>query len=117
MFRYRRKVGMPLKEVEEKLKAELEKKGYKVVLEFTPSEVVKAKLGVEMEPYRIFYVCNPKQFYEMSRVEYEIGSFAPCPVLLYEKEGSVYVAINAAEDIVETIKEPLEDVRAVIDSL
>ena len=34
---------MPLKEVEEKLKAELEKKGYKVVLEFTPSEVVKAK--------------------------------------------------------------------------
>lgn len=117
MFRYRRKVEMSLKEAEEKLKAKLEEKGYKVVLEFTPSEVVKAKLGVEMEPYRILYVCNPKKFYEMTKVEYEVGSFAPCPVLLYEKEGSVYVAINTADDIVKVIKEPLEDVRSVIDSL
>lgn len=117
MFRYRRKVERPLKEVEEKLKTELEKKGYKVVLEFTPSDVVKAKLGVEMEPYRILYVCNPKKFYEMTKVEYEVGSFAPCPVLLYEKEGSVYVAINTADDIIDVIKEPLEDVKAVIESL
>jgi uncharacterized protein (DUF302 family) len=117
MFRYRRKVEMSLKEAEEKLKAKLEEKGYKVVLEFTPSEVVKAKLGVEMEPYRILYVCNPKKFYEMTKVEYEIGSFAPCPVLLYEKDGEVYIAINTAEDIVDVIREPLEDVRSVIDPL
>lgn len=117
MFRYRRKVEMSLKDAEEKLKAKLEEKGYKVVLEFTPSEVVKAKLGVEMEPYRILYVCNPKKFYEMTKVEYEIGSFAPCPVLLYEKDGEVYIAINTAEDIVDVIREPLEDVRSVIDSL
>ncbi|WP_175059892.1 DUF302 domain-containing protein [Thermococcus sp. 2319x1] len=117
MFRYRRKVEMSLKEAEEKLKAKLGEKGYNVVLEFTPSEVVKAKLGVEMEPYRILYVCNPGEFYEMTKVEYEIGSFAPCPVLLYEKEGSVYVAINTADDIVDVIKEALEDVKSVIDSL
>lgn len=117
MFRYRRKVEMSLKDAEEKLKAELEKKGYKVVLEFTPSDVVKAKLGVDMEPYKILYVCNPKKFYEMTKAEYEIGSFAPCPVLLYEKDESVYIAINTTNDIVDVIKEPLEDVRAVIDSL
>ena len=117
MFRYRRKHDMALKEAEEKFKAKLEEKGYKVVLEFTPSDVVKAKLGVEMDPYRLLYVCNPKKFYEMTKVEYEIGSFAPCPVLLYEKDGETYIAINTAEEIVEVIREPLEDIRAVIESL
>ncbi|WP_048147781.1 DUF302 domain-containing protein [Palaeococcus ferrophilus] len=117
MFRYRRKLEMGLREAEEKFKAKLEEKGYKVVLEFTPSDVVKAKLGVEMEPYRLLYVCNPKKFYEMTKVEYEIGSFAPCPVILYQKDGETYIAINTAEDIVEVIKEPLEDVKAVIEGL
>ena len=117
MFRYRKKLDMGLKEAEEKFKAKLEEKGYKIVLEFTPSDVVKAKLGVEMEPYRLLYVCNPKKFYEMTKVEYEIGSFAPCPVLLYEKDGEVYIAINTAEDVVEVIKEPLEDIRTVIEEL
>ncbi|NJE04725.1 DUF302 domain-containing protein [Thermococcus sp. M36] len=117
MFRYRRKLDMGLKEAEEKFRAKLEEKGYKVVLEFTPSDVVKAKLGIDMEPYRLLYVCNPKKFYEMIKVEYEIGSFAPCPVLIYQKDGETYIAINTADDIVDVIREPLEDVKAVIEEL
>nr|WP_206203509.1 DUF302 domain-containing protein [Thermococcus sp. M36] len=108
---------MGLKEAEEKFRAKLEEKGYKVVLEFTPSDVVKAKLGIDMEPYRLLYVCNPKKFYEMIKVEYEIGSFAPCPVLIYQKDGETYIAINTADDIVDVIREPLEDVKAVIEEL
>lgn len=117
MFRYRRKVKIDLKGAEEKLKKELEKRGYKVVLEFTPSEVIKAKIGAEIEPYRILYVCNPKKFYEMAQVEYEIGSFAPCPLLLYEKDGEVYIAINIPDDVVEIIKEPLTTIKEVMDSI
>ncbi|WP_297503879.1 DUF302 domain-containing protein [Thermococcus sp.] len=115
MFGYRRKLDMGLKEAEEKFKAKLEERAYRVVMEFTPSDVVKAKLGVEMEPYRLLYVCNPKKFYDMTKVEYEIGSFAPCPMLLYEKDGEVYIAINTAEDIVDVIRDALEDVKAAIE--
>lgn len=117
MFRYRKKLDMGLKEAEEKFKAKLEEKGYKVVVEFTPSDVVKAKVGVDMEPYRILWVCNPKIFYEMTKEDYEIGSFAPCPVLLYERDGEVYIAINTAEDVLPIIEKPLEDVKSVIESL
>lgn len=117
MYRYRRKLDMGLKEAEEKFKIKLEEKGYKVVLEFSPSDVVKAKLGVDIEPYRILYVCNPKIFYEMTKEEYEIGSFAPCPVLIYQKDGETYIAINTADDVLEIIKEPLEAVRGVIEEL
>ncbi|AHL22287.1 DUF302 domain-containing protein [Thermococcus nautili] len=117
MYRYRRKLSLGLKEAEEKFKAKLEEKGYKVVVEFTPSDVVKSKVGVDMEPYRILWVCNPKIFYEMTKEDYEIGSFAPCPVLFYQKDGETYIAINTADDVLEVIKEPLEVVREVIEEL
>lgn len=48
---------------------------------------------------------------------YEIGSFAPCPVLIYQKDGETYIAINTADDVLEIIKEPLEAVRGVIEEL
>ncbi|AFL96040.1 hypothetical protein CL1_1844 [Thermococcus cleftensis] len=117
MYRYRRKLSLGLEEAEEKFKAKLKERGYKVVLEFTPSEVVKANLGVDMEPYRILWVCNPKIFYEMTKEDYEIGSFAPCPVLFYQKNGETYVAINTADDAVGIMKEPLELVKEVIEGL
>ncbi|ANF23532.1 DUF302 domain-containing protein [Thermococcus piezophilus] len=117
MFRHRRKVGLSVEEAEKKFREELAKRGYKVILEFTPSDVIKNNLGVEMEPYRILYVCNPKVFYEMTKKEYEIGSFAPCPVLFYEKDGETYVAINTADDVLDIIKEPLEVVKSVIEDL
>ena len=117
MYRYRRKLDMGLKEAEERFKAKLEEKGYKVVLEFTPSDVVKAKVGVDMEPYRLLWVCNPKIFYEMTKEDYEIGSFAPCPVLLYRKDGETYVAINTADDVLDIIREPLKVVIGAIEEL
>ncbi|NJE00945.1 DUF302 domain-containing protein [Thermococcus sp. JdF3] len=117
MYRCRRKLSLGLEEAEEKFKAKLEEKGYKVVLEFTPSDVVKSKVGVDMEPYRILWVCNPKIFYEMTKEDYEIGSFAPCPVLFYQKNGETYVAINTADDVLEVIKEPLKVVRGIIEEL
>ncbi len=117
MYRYRRKLDMGLNEAEERFKAKLEEKGYKVVLEFTPSDVVKANVGVDMEPYRILWVCNPKIFYEMTKEDYEIGSFAPCPVLFYKKDGDTYVAINTADDVLDIIKDALDDVRATIEEL
>ncbi|WP_297070146.1 DUF302 domain-containing protein [Thermococcus sp.] len=110
MYRYRRKLDMGLEEAEEKFKAKLEEKGYRVVLEVMPSDVVKSKVGVDMEPYRILLVCNPKIFYEMTKEDYEIGSFAPCPVLFYRKDGETYVAINTA-DVLDIVREPLKVVR------
>lgn len=117
MFRYRKKVELNFEDAEKKFKEELGKKGYKVVLEMNVSEVVKKNVGAEIEPYKILYVCNPKVFYEMTKKEYEIGSFAPCPVLLYKKEGDVYFAINTAEEILDVIREPLEVVKNIIEEL
>ncbi|AIF69183.1 hypothetical protein PAP_03825 [Palaeococcus pacificus DY20341] len=115
MIRFAREVSMNFDDAEKKFKEELEKEGFKVVLELPTSEIIKNKVGVEMEPYKIMYVCNPKKFYELTKENYEIGSFAPCPVLLYQKEGKVYFALNTPEEIVELIKEPLEIIKGVIE--
>ncbi|WP_457754249.1 DUF302 domain-containing protein [Thermococcus sp.] len=112
-----KKVGLSFEEAEKKFKEELKKRGYKVVLEMNASEVIKRNVGAEFEPYKIFYICNPKVFYEMTKREYEIGSFAPCPVLLYKKEGNVYFAINTAEEILDIIREPLEVVKDILKEL
>jgi uncharacterized protein (DUF302 family) len=117
MYRYRRKLSLGLEEAEEKFKAKLEEKGYKVVLEFTPSDVVRSKLNIDMEPYRLLWVCNPKAFYEMTKEDYEIGSFAPCPVLFYQRDGETYVAINTAEEILPIMGKAFEDVKSVVESL
>ena len=114
MIKIIREFDKNVEELEKKLKEELAARGYKAVLELTPSDIVKDKLGEDMPIYRILYICNPKDFYNMIKVDYNIGSFAPCPVLIYEKDGKAYISLSVCEEVVDILKEPFEKVREAI---
>ncbi len=114
MLRIERIFELSVSEVEEKLKTQLEKRGLKAIMELTPSDVVKDKLDKDIPTYRILYICNPKDFYNMLEKAYDVGSFAPCPVVIYEKDGKTHLVVNVCDEVVDILKEPLERAKEAI---
>ncbi len=114
MFRVERVFDLAVSEVEDKLKGELEKRGLKPIMELTPSDIVKNKLDKDIPPYRILYICNPADFYNMMDNAYDIGSFAPCPIVIYEKDGKTHLVVNVCDEVVDILKEPLERAKEAI---
>jgi len=70
-------------EVTETVKAALKEQGFGVVTEIDMDVTLKEKLSdVDMRPYKILGVCNPKYAYQTIQEEENIGLFLPCKVLV-----------------------------------
>lgn len=82
-------------EVTTKAKSALKEQGFGVVTEIDMDATLKEKLDdVEMRPYKILGVCNPKFAYQTIQEEENIGLFLPCKVLIKDLgEGKVEVVM------------------------
>src|SRR3989338_10531559 len=85
-------VALPFAEAVTAVKAALAKEGFGQLTEIDVQAKLKEKVGMDMEPYLILGMCNPKLAYQALQIETEIGLLLPCNVIVYEKEGSVHVA-------------------------
>lgn len=70
------------KNVEDALKTE----GFGVVSEIDMQSKLSEKLNVNIKPYTILGVCNPKFAWEAIQAEENIGIFLPCKVLLKQTD-------------------------------
>lgn len=90
-----------------KITETLKEQGFGVLTEIDAKKVLKEKLGLDRNPYKILGACNPHFAHKAIDMEPELGTLLPCNVLVYERDdGKVVVTAMDPEAALKLVGNP-----------
>lgn len=98
-----KKVSLSFDDTLVKLENELKKEGFGILTRIDVQAKFKEKLNIDFPKYQILGACNPAMAYQSISTEWNVGLLLPCNVIVYEKEGSVWVGIIKPTQAMATI--------------
>lgn len=78
--------------VDARVRKALGERGFGVLTEIDVKATLKAKIGAEVDDYRILGACNPSLAYKAIQVEPRVGAMLPCNVILRAVESGVEIS-------------------------
>jgi len=122
---YEVRTNKSFEEAVQSLKDGLGQNNFGVLWELNFKDKLKEK-GLDFDTnFKIFEVCNPKQAKEVLDRHIEVGYFLPCKIVVYEKEGSVFIGMTnptqligmmGKEDLVKIAEEVEKELKDAIDA-
>jgi uncharacterized protein (DUF302 family) len=97
------KTTLPFEKAVERVRQELKAEGFGVLCEIDVQAKLKAKLGVEREPYLILGACNPPLAHQALEAEPELGALLPCNVIVYQRDGETHISAVDAERMLSIV--------------